>query len=101
MQKNRQDGRTIIHQIRFKVIDGLIATGDRGGCCKLSYSGNQHVFIMRAIEDADHAWLGYLLADSPEKPPCLLGCGWRLERGDLHALRIEQTGTMTDHPTLP
>ena len=75
----------------LEVDDLAVARLDHLGRREVPHPVHDHVLVVRAVEDAQHAGGGQLLADAPEEVVRLLLVGRRLELGDVHAVRIRPT----------
>ena len=74
---------------RLEVVDRVVAALDLGGGSERAHPADEHVLVVRPVEDADEPGLGQPLLDAPEEVvPQLLG-GRRLERRERHALRVD------------
>ena len=64
------------------------------------HADGQHFLVVRTIENADTAALGQRLADAPEKIVVEFFLARRLERMNLHALRIDAAHDVLDDAVL-
>ena len=73
------------------------------GCLVVDHvvdAGDEHVFVLAAVEDADIALGGRFLVDAPQEIVAeFLGAGL-LEAGDLHARWVEGADDLFDGPVL-
>ena len=64
------------------------------------YAHHEHLFVVRAVEDADAAALRQALHGAPEIVVVEIGGGRRLERVDLAALRVDPRHDVLDRAVL-
>ncbi|MCY1230940.1 hypothetical protein D9M72_433740 [compost metagenome] len=62
---------------------------------------DEHILIVGAVKHAHHAGRGYFLFDPPEEVVGLFLIGGRLERLELHTLRVHGTHDVSHNAALP
>lgn len=73
----------------LEVDDLAVARLDLVSRCELTHLPDEHVIMVRAIEDADHADTGQLLLDTLQEVVGELVGGGLLEGGQVHALGVD------------
>ena len=100
VQEALDDGGAVFGQVRLEVVDRLVPVVDRRGGGELADPRDEHVLVVRAVEEPDHARPWSLLPDSPEEPPLALCRGRRLERRDVQTLGIQHCRAVADGAAL-
>src|SRR5450759_1125540 len=77
-----------------------ITTLDHFGRGQLLYPGDEHILVVRAIEDGDVAWLRQFLLEPPKEMVTKFGRTWCHERTDVHTLRIHRRHHVADRSVL-
>src|SRR5450759_4641364 len=62
--------------------------------------GDEHILVVRAIEDGDVAWPRQFLLEPPEEMVPQFGCTWCHERTNVHTLRIHRRHQVADRSVL-
>src|SRR5450759_4888751 len=78
----------------------LIPTLDHVGSGQLLDLGDEHILVVRTIEDGDVAWPRQFLLEPPEEMVPQFGCTWRDEGTDVHTLRIHRRHQVADRSVL-
>ncbi len=94
-----QDGAGL-DELPLELVDRGVASLDLLGGRELAHPGDQHVLVVRAVEDPDVAGLGQGPADPPQEVVAQLRLRRRLERGDPHALGVHQPDGVAQHAAL-
>src|ERR1700674_259642 len=58
--------------------------------------GDEHILVVRAIEDGDMAWSRHFLLEPPEEMVSKFGRTWCHESADVHTLRIHRRHYVAD-----
>ena len=112
VQEEFDDARAVPVQVALEVADGAVAilpdavvgdelpgkilfAEDRG-----MHAHDQHLFVIRAVEDADAAALGKLERRAPQEVVLELGRARLLEAHHVAALRIQAAHHVLDHAVL-
>ena len=97
MQEEFEDSGAIGSMASFEVVDLLVALGPHCLRHQIVHAHNQHVFVVRAIEDGDFAPFGYLRFDAPQKVVRQFFLGWLFEAGDAAAGGIHGADDVLDY----
>src|SRR5450759_1447722 len=74
----------------------LIPTLDHFGSGQLLDPGDEHILVIRAIEDGDVAWPRQFLLEPPKEMVSKFGRTWCHEGADVHTLRIHRRHHVAD-----
>ena len=88
-------------QLGLEGVDRVVAALDLVLRGQLVHPDDQHVLVVAAVEDADAPLGRQRLADPPQEVVLQLLLGRRLERGDPHALGVDQADGVPEHAALP
>ncbi len=101
VQADLDDLRARAGDLLLEAVDQVVAALDHVERSPVVDPHDQHVFVMRAVEDADEACFGQSSADPPEEAvPLLLGSGL-LEGSDLDRLRVQVADHVCDRAVFP
>src|ERR1700676_5044974 len=67
MQKEFQNLDLILRKVSFKPIDLAISSLPNFLGNEFVHPNNQNIFVLRTIEDADHAFFGHSLVNTPKE----------------------------------
>ena len=87
-------------ELGLELVDRVVAALDLLGGGELADPGDQHVLVVGAVEDPDVPRLGQRPSDPPQEVVRALLLGRRLERGDPHALRVDQADRVPQRAAL-
>jgi hypothetical protein len=100
VQQALDDGAAAVSVGPFEVVDRAVTPLDLVRRGELANPGDQHVLVLRPVEDADLPGGRQRLLDAPQEVVLeLLGCRL-LERRDAQPLRIDQAGRVPDGAAL-
>jgi len=94
------DRVALVGQPGLEVVDRAVAALDLRGVGEAAHPGDQHVLVVRAVEDTDVAGLRQPLLDAPEEVVRALLLGGGLEAVDPYALRVDQADGVAQHAAL-
>ncbi len=95
VEKEFQNGRLVLDgEELFPFVDEIIARLPHLFWRELMHAHDEHVFVMRAIEDRNVAALRRMRMDAPQKVVRLFFGSRLLEPGHLHALRVHGADDM-------
>jgi uncharacterized membrane protein len=100
VQHELEDRRTAVGQELFEVADVLVALAPDIFRHKVVYADDEHVFIVRTVEDADHALCRGGFVDAPEIVVSALDGAGGFEAGDRAALRVYAAEDVPDRAVL-
>ena len=89
VQHDLHDARAAVGDATLERGDVVVALLDLVGGGELAHPPDEHVLVVRAVEDADLADGGQLLLDPPQEVVAELLLGGALEGRELHALRVD------------
>ena len=101
VQEHLDDADAPFDQAALEAVDGRIATAPHRSRHEVMNADDEHVLVLRSIEDADDAWPWQRCADTPEEVVRQLFASWRPKRLDRHALRVDEPHRVLDGAALP
>ena len=100
MQEALDEHRAVVGQPLLELVDLGVAGLPHVLRHELVDPDDQHVLVLRPVEDADHPRTRYLSLDPGQVVLAALGLGRRLEGLDPDALRVDQADRVPDRAAL-
>src|SRR5439155_14917097 len=100
MQHEFENARSILMEKILERVDLVIAPLDRLAGNKLPDLDDQHVLVMRAVEDSEKALGRNRFVNAPEIVACALLLAWRLEGCHCHPDRTTGVEDRSDRAVL-
>ena len=100
VQEELEDRRPLAHEHPLEVVDRVVARAPQRLGREVLDAHDEHVLVVRAVEDADHAVGGRGLVVAPEEVVRELLAGGLLERVHAHARRVRAAQDVLDRAVL-
>ena len=96
MEHDLDDPHSRRDQFSFEVVDGGVAALDLGLVGEFTNAADEHILVVGAVEDSDHAGPGHARSDAPKEVVGEFLFSRFLEGGELDTLRIDGSDDVAD-----
>src|SRR5579872_748240 len=96
MQKEFENNSATVAEQFLKIVDLFVASVPDLFRNQILHARDQHIFVMRAIEDADAAFAGCIFMDAPQEVVRQLFFGRLFEGMYVAALRVDAAENVTN-----